>query len=155
MCKIKSLLFQCNRISANDVVEDMRAYLSGQFQRVRGGRRDTGFGQQPPLNGFSSSGKKWVELNSPHSSRRRLYIGICFVTGSYFIVSISSPFERYVITWQKRNRRPKPQARWDKRSGLKSFKKVCLQPDSAVDPRHTRMTDRSALTAASISNETW
>ncbi|VDM23653.1 unnamed protein product [Toxocara canis] len=42
-------IFQCNRVSANDVVEDMRAFLTGQYQRVRTGRRDTGFviGQVP------------------------------------------------------------------------------------------------------------
>lgn len=44
-------IFQCNRVSANDVVEDMKAYLSGRYQRVRAGRRDTGFviGYQPPV----------------------------------------------------------------------------------------------------------
>jgi epidermal growth factor receptor kinase substrate 8 len=42
-------IFQCNRVSANEVVDDMRAYLAGQFQRVRVGRRDTGFIVASPI----------------------------------------------------------------------------------------------------------
>uniref|UniRef100_A0A915AV52 SH3 domain-containing protein n=1 Tax=Parascaris univalens TaxID=6257 RepID=A0A915AV52_PARUN len=51
-------IFQCNRVSANDVVEDMRAYLTGQYQRVRTGRRDTGFvmGQVPVYGGPAPTG---------------------------------------------------------------------------------------------------
>lgn len=36
-------IFQCNRISAQDIVEDIKAFIMGQYQHVRTGRRDTGF----------------------------------------------------------------------------------------------------------------
>ncbi|VDK79075.1 unnamed protein product, partial [Litomosoides sigmodontis] len=44
-------IFQCNRVSANDVVDDIKAFLSGHYKKVRTGRRDTGFviGYQPPF----------------------------------------------------------------------------------------------------------
>ncbi|KAK6110845.1 Phosphotyrosine-binding domain family protein [Brugia pahangi] len=53
-------IFQCNRVSANDVVDDIKAFLSGHYKKVRTGRRDTGFmvGYQPafvmelPARGF-------------------------------------------------------------------------------------------------------
>ncbi|KAL3982530.1 Phosphotyrosine-binding domain family protein [Acanthocheilonema viteae] len=44
-------IFQCNRVSANDVVDDIKSFLSGHYKKVRTGRRDTGFmiGYQPPF----------------------------------------------------------------------------------------------------------
>ncbi|VDN03415.1 unnamed protein product [Thelazia callipaeda] len=43
-------IFQCNRVSANDVADDIKAFLSGHYKKVRTGRRDTGFmiGYQTP-----------------------------------------------------------------------------------------------------------
>jgi epidermal growth factor receptor kinase substrate 8 len=37
-------IFQCVRVSAVDVAQDMLLYARGQIQKVRGGRRDTGYG---------------------------------------------------------------------------------------------------------------
>uniref|UniRef100_A0A914V3V4 PID domain-containing protein n=1 Tax=Plectus sambesii TaxID=2011161 RepID=A0A914V3V4_9BILA len=47
-------IFQCNRVSANEVVDDFRAFLAGQFQRVRTGRRDTGFVVAAPPPSFNN-----------------------------------------------------------------------------------------------------
>ncbi|VDK55194.1 unnamed protein product [Anisakis simplex] len=44
-------IFQCNRVSANEVVEDMRAFMTGQYQRVAQGRRDMGLIGQTPYYG--------------------------------------------------------------------------------------------------------
>lgn len=49
-------IFQCNRVSANDVVADLSAFISRDYRKVRPGRRDTGYsGPGPDLglaNGF-------------------------------------------------------------------------------------------------------
>lgn len=61
-------------MSANDVVEDMRAYLTGQYQRVRTGRRDTGFvmGQVPVYGGPPPAGS-WSSYDSCFVFTHRLF----------------------------------------------------------------------------------
>ncbi|CAD6195138.1 unnamed protein product [Caenorhabditis auriculariae] len=34
-------IFQCNRVAANEVADDLQAYIRGQFRRVRNGRRSS------------------------------------------------------------------------------------------------------------------
>lgn len=71
-------IFQCVRVSAVDVAQDMLYYFRGQAQKVRGGRRDTGYGGSidaspygplPQQNYYrddaspSSNGSEGIEMN--------------------------------------------------------------------------------------------
>jgi epidermal growth factor receptor kinase substrate 8 len=60
-------IFQCNRVSANDVVADLSFYLSGQYSKVRAGRRDTGFvpgTEIPQVNGGGGGSGPGPVINS-------------------------------------------------------------------------------------------
>lgn len=50
-------IFQCVKVSAQDVAADIQAFSKGQYNKVRGGRRDTGYNATPndPYGPWSGS----------------------------------------------------------------------------------------------------
>lgn len=48
---IKDYVFQCNRIAATDVADDLQAYCRGQYRKVQNGRRSSNTYAPPVMPG--------------------------------------------------------------------------------------------------------